>query len=79
VSDLPTPRQPYRGAVIFHAILAGVIVLVAAISGGDLVKTLVVAVAYFVAATGWSWFRFRQREARAAKAGPSGGAEGEGP
>ncbi len=41
MSDLPTPRQPYRGAVIFHAVLAGVILLVAAISGGDLVKTLV--------------------------------------
>ena len=67
MSDLPTPRQPYRGAVIFHAVLAGVILLVAAISGGDLVKTLVVAVAYFVAATAWSWFRFRQRETRAAK------------
>jgi hypothetical protein len=79
VSDLPTPRQPYRGAVIFHAILAGVILLVAAISGGDLVKTLLVAVAYFVAATSWSWFRFRQRESRAAGAGSSGGDAGEKP
>jgi hypothetical protein len=77
VSDLPTPRQPYRGAVIFHAVLAGVILLVAAISGGDLVKTLVVAVAYFVAATAWSWFRFRQRETRAAEAGSSGGDAGD--
>ena len=38
MSDLPAPRQPYRAAVVFHAILAGVILLVAAISGGDLVR-----------------------------------------
>jgi hypothetical protein len=43
-----------------------VILVVAAISGGDAVKALLVAAAYFVIATGWSWFRFRQREARAA-------------
>ena len=77
MSDLPAPRQPYRAAVVFHAILAGVILLVAAISGGDLVKTLGVALAYFVAATGWSWFRFRQRETLAAAGRSSGGDGGE--
>jgi uncharacterized membrane protein len=41
-----------------------VILVVAAISGGNLVKALLVAVAYFLVATGWTWFRFRQRESR---------------
>ena len=43
-----------------------VILVVAAISGGDLVKAVLVAAAYFVIATGWTWFRFRQRASRAA-------------
>jgi len=43
-----------------------VILVVAGISGGGLVKAVLVAAAYFVIATGWTWFRFRQRETRAA-------------
>jgi hypothetical protein len=62
VSDLPPPRQPYRSAAFLHAALAGVILVVAAISGGDLVKAVGVACAYFAIATAWSWFRLRQRE-----------------
>lgn len=65
MSDLPTPPRAYRGSAILHGILALVILAVAAISGGDLVKALLVAVAYFLVATGWTWFRFRQRESRA--------------
>ena len=65
MSDLPTPRHAYRGSAILHGILSVVILAVAAISGGSLARALLVAIAYFVVATGWSWFRFRQREARA--------------
>ena len=64
MSDLPTPRHAYRGSAILHAILALVILAVAAISGGSLARAVLVAITYFVVATGWSWFRFRQREAR---------------
>jgi membrane protein implicated in regulation of membrane protease activity len=64
VSDLPTPPHAYRGSAILHGILAVVILAVAAISGGSLARALLVAVAYFLVATGWSWFRFRRREAR---------------
>ena len=66
MSDPPTPPRPYRGSAIVHAVLALVILVVAAISGGGLVKALLVAAAYFVIATGWTWFRFRQRESRRA-------------
>jgi hypothetical protein len=62
VSD-PSPfRRPYRAAALFHAGLAVVIVIVAAITSGDLLKAALVACGYFVVATAWSWFRFRQRE-----------------
>jgi membrane protein implicated in regulation of membrane protease activity len=64
VSDLPPPRQPYRASALFHGGLAVVILIFAAITGGDLTKALIVAAAYFVVATAWSWFRFRQRKAR---------------
>ena len=66
MSDPPPPPRPYRGSAIVHAVLALVILVVAAISGGEFVKAVLVAVAYFVIATGWTWFRFRQRESRAA-------------
>ena len=62
MSDPPLFRRPYRAAALFHAGLAVVIVIVAAISGGDLVKAALVACGYFAVATAWSWFRFRQRE-----------------
>jgi hypothetical protein len=68
VSDLPPPSRPYRGSAILHAILALVILTVAGISGGNLLKAFLVALAYFLVATGWSWFRFRQRASRKAQA-----------
>ncbi len=76
MSDLPPPRQPYRAAALFNAGLAVVILIFAAITGGDLMKALLVAVGYFVVATAWTWFRFRQRESRPAS--QSGGSDGGG-
>jgi uncharacterized protein (DUF58 family) len=75
VSDLPPLEQPYRSVALLHAALAVVILAVAAISGGSLVKAFVVAVAYFVVATGWSWFRLRRRKAKAARGSTRGGGE----
>ena len=68
MSDLPPPPRPYRGSAILHAVLTLVILVIAALTGGGLVRALLVALAYFLAATGWSWFRFRQRQTRAAAA-----------
>jgi hypothetical protein len=58
-----------------HGLLAAAIVLVAWLSDGGLEKALVVAGAYFVVGTGWTWFRFRQRE-RQASDRPSESREG---
>ena len=66
MSDLPPPSRPYRGSAVLHGILALVILVVAAVSGGNLLRAFVVAIAYFLVATGWSWFRFRQRASRKA-------------
>jgi len=59
--ERPRLRHPLRDSAIFYAILALVIVLVAALTGGGLAKALVVGAAFFVAATAWSWWRYRER------------------
>jgi hypothetical protein len=65
VSDLPPLRNPYRASALFHAGLAVVILVFAGLTGGDLTRAVAFAALYFVAATAWTWFRFRQRESRA--------------
>jgi membrane protein implicated in regulation of membrane protease activity len=63
----PVPKRPYRDTVIVYAVFSLIIVGVAALTGGDLTKAAVVAVGFFVIATAWSWWRFRERIARESK------------
>jgi len=56
-------RRPYRDVVIGYAILAALVIVVAAVTGGDVVRAVLIAAGCFVAATAWSWWRFRAREA----------------
>jgi hypothetical protein len=44
-----------------YGVLAIVIVVVARFTGGDMARAVLGAAAFFVAATGWSWWRFRRR------------------
>jgi Flp pilus assembly protein TadB len=55
------PRHPFRDSAILYAILSIVVVLFAYFTGGGLVRALLIAAAFFVVATGWSWWRFRER------------------
>jgi hypothetical protein len=75
MSDLPPLRHPYRAVAILHAGLAVVILAFAGLTGGDLTRAIGFALGYFVIATGWSWFRLRQRERRSV---PVAAAEGNG-
>ncbi|RDI75037.1 hypothetical protein Gocc_0835 [Gaiella occulta] len=59
--ELRIPKHPYRDTAILNATMAVVLVLVAALTGGDLVRALTVAVAFLVVATAWSWWRLRER------------------
>jgi hypothetical protein len=59
--------NPFRDATIFYAILAAIIVVAASFTGRGFVWGLIVGVAFFVASTGWSWWRFRQRTERGAQ------------
>ena len=69
MSDLPPLRNRSRATAVFHAGLAVVILLFAVLTGGSLTRAVVIAVIYFAVATGWSWFRFRQQEARGGRRG----------
>lgn len=62
------PAHPYRDTAIVYGVMAVLLVVVAALTGGDVVRAALVAVVVFVVATAWSWWRFRERiRARAAQ------------
>jgi hypothetical protein len=58
------PRRAFRDTAIFYAVLAGAIVGFGILKDNDLVQTIAIAVGFFVVATGYSWWRFRQRLGR---------------
>lgn len=59
--DRAVPKRPYRDSVIFYGVLAVLVVAVSAATGGDLVRAVIAAAAVFVGATGYSWWRWRER------------------
>ena len=58
----PLPKRPYRDTALVFGGMAVAIVLVAWATGGDLVKAVLIAAAFFVAATAWGWHRWRERK-----------------
>ena len=46
--EQPPPKRPYRDTVLFHLALAGVIVGVAFVTGGSVVRAAAFAAAFFV-------------------------------
>ena len=62
---IPVPKHPYRDSAIFYAALALVVVGLALLTGGGAGRAIVIALAFFVLATGWSWYRWRERLAGA--------------
>jgi membrane protein implicated in regulation of membrane protease activity len=59
--ESPIPKHPYRDSVIVNAGLSVLLLLIAWLTGGDLSTALVVAVAFFLVATAWNWWRFSRR------------------
>jgi len=57
----PIPKRPFRDSALFYAGVAIVFVVIVAISGGDLMIAIPVALACFVVATGYAWWKFKQR------------------
>jgi membrane protein implicated in regulation of membrane protease activity len=61
--DAPLPAHAYRDAALAYGGLALIVVLLAIFTGGDILRAVLVAFAFWVVATGWSWWRFRARNA----------------
>jgi hypothetical protein len=56
-------RSPYRDSALLYGALALIIVGLALLTGGDMLRALVVACLFWIAATGWAWWRLRSRAA----------------
>ena len=63
----PLPKRPYRDTMIVNAGLAVTIVAVAWLTGGRIRNAVIIAAAFFVVATAWSFrvWRNKLREADA--------------
>ena len=57
----PIPKRPFRDSALFYACVAIVFVVIVALSGGNLMVAIAVALACFLVATGYAWWKFRQR------------------
>lgn len=77
-NEAPGPRHPYRDSALFYALLAIMIVVITAVTDGNLlpgdtgdkagvlrwigrIGAIPVAAGFFVLATGFSWWRWRER------------------
>ena len=59
--EQPLPKHPYRDSVVLYGAMAILLVVAAAATGGSVVRAVVIGAIFFVAATAWSWRRWRER------------------
>ena len=60
-------RRPYRDAALAYGGLGLLVVVIAYATGSSLLRSIIGGVAAAVLATGWTWWRLRQREREAAR------------
>ena len=53
------PKHPYRDSALIYAGLAVLVVVVALLTGASIVKAVIAAIAAFLVATLYSWWRLR--------------------
>lgn len=61
IPESPPPKHPYRDTLLVYAGFAVVIVLLAWVTGGGVVRALVIAAVFYVVASAWSITRWRRR------------------
>ena len=59
--ERPLPKHPYRDSAIVYGVMAAILFAIVVATGGSVVKGLLAAIAVFVAATAYSWWRWRER------------------
>ena len=65
---IPLPGHPYRDSAIFYGVLSAILLGVTYWTGGGMLRAILIAGAFFVIATAFSWYRFRSKlEERARK------------
>ena len=57
----PIPKRPFRDSAIFYAGAAIVLVAIVGLTGGNVMVAIPVALGCFLIATGYAWWKFRQR------------------
>lgn len=60
-AEPPSPRRPFRDSALLYAAMAIVVVVVVFITGGKMSVAIPVALACFVVATGYAWWKLKQR------------------
>jgi hypothetical protein len=56
-----TPKRPYRDTALVYGGMAVLVVVIALVTGGGIVRAVVFAGIFFVVATLWSWRNWRNR------------------
>ena len=59
--ERPLPAHPYRDSAIVYGIMAVILIVLAGVTGGSLVKATGAAIVFWLVASGWSWWKFRRR------------------
>jgi hypothetical protein len=54
-------KHPYRDSAIIYGILAGLVVVLAAVTGRSIVKGVIAGTVFFAAAMLYSWWRWRDK------------------
>ena len=57
----PIPKRPFRDSAFLYAGFAIVFVAIVGLTGGNLLVAVPVALGCFLVATGYAWWKFRQR------------------
>jgi Flp pilus assembly protein TadB len=55
------PKRPYRDTALVYGGMALIVVIIAWLTGGGVLKAVVIAGLFFVAATLWTWRSWRNR------------------
>jgi hypothetical protein len=78
--ERPLPAHPYRDSAIVYGVMAAILIVLAGVTGGSLVRATGAAIVFWLVACTWSWWKFRrrirERELAAAAARDESGAAG---